>query len=324
MPKEGAKVYLHLTEKCNSNCKHCYLGSKKNQDFLSWEQIEKSLRFFREKGFSSLQITGGEPYFSAYFYQTISLANKLGYDYIGVSTNGTRPEIIDKLTPQQVQKFSFSLDGATPETDDYIRGTGHFNTCILSIKKAVQKKFRVHVIFCINKINVMEIEKVINLADSMGINQLSFNFTSYMGNAKKNKQILITPKDWIKIRKKIQKIDTCKKTSLKIPYCFITKAEYKKLFKESFICPIDKPRQIIIFPNGNIYHCCLLTEQKFLKAGNVDKEKIVYNENGPKEIKQNFPSPCPAYLLLTQNTKINQEKIIPICVYLKKIIKPKG
>lgn len=315
------KVHLLLTDKCNLNCKHCFLGSKeKRNSFLSWPQIKTALRHYKKIGFDTAQITGGEPYLSPYFKQTVKLANKLKYQTVGISTNGTHPEIIDWFTPNEVQKISFGLDGACAKTDDYIRGKGHFNQCLSSIKKAVRKGFTVHVIFCLNKKNLKEVKKMIDLMDKLGVARLSFNFTTCFGNARKNKEILLPLKDWLNIRRRIE-VYRCQNTILRIPIGFASKNEFRQISSQSHQCYLQNPRHILIYPNGDIYHCCLLIGNNLLSAGKLRENTISAKRN----FKKYFKKDCLALQLLAKKEKTPQDnKILPVCVYWKKIIMPKS
>ena len=58
----SAILMLHLTGRCNLECKHCYMeGSPKRKERLPFEWIEQCLRDAPELGIGSLFLTGGEP-----------------------------------------------------------------------------------------------------------------------------------------------------------------------------------------------------------------------------------------------------------------------
>lgn len=90
--KNEETVSLHITEKCNLSCKHCYIdNNKKNIDI---EKVEIALRSINPK---NILFYGGEPLLFP------KILKKIMYDFpdkkFGVHTNGTilNTEILDKV-----------------------------------------------------------------------------------------------------------------------------------------------------------------------------------------------------------------------------------
>ena len=89
---------------------------------------------------------------------------------IAVDTNGFLfNDILSMVTPQELDYFSFSLDGATAATNDMIRGTGSFAACTNGIHQAVTRGFSVSVIFTVSQANIHEIGLMGPLLISLGV-----------------------------------------------------------------------------------------------------------------------------------------------------------
>lgn len=314
------KISMYLTNKCNLTCKHCFIeGCPRNNDFLSWMQIENILKYF-SKNYPTVEFTGGEALLSPYLKDSLILAQKLGYQ-TGVSTNGIDPSIVNQLTPKLIDKITYSLDGSTAKTHDFLRGKGVFDKCIANIKLAIKKGFRTEVVFTTHKLNISEIPSTIHLLDNIGVKKLSFNFINNRGSATFNQKILITGKDWIDIRKIITKNSQTKQISLRYPVMFTTINEFRQLTKDThYYCQLLNPIKVEIYPDGNIYHCCLEPGYQSLKAGKVTDQKVVLNTKKEISFANKYKHlSCPIYQ--TGPTYTNGSKIIPFCLYYKHITK---
>lgn len=315
-----------LTDQCNLSCKHCFLGDQREKGRrLSWGQIKTALGYFRQDNFGSVEFTGGEPSLSPFLKKAVKYAREIGYSQIGIDTNGARSEVVDWFSPEEVSKFTFSLDGASPETHDFLRGEGHFQQVLGTIKKAVFRGFQVYVVFCVNKRNVAEVRKVIPFLDELGVSRLSFNFISFMGSARNYPQILISPEEWIDLRRSLKKIKGLKNLTLRFPTRFANRREYDRALQEGYQCLLKNPQQAHVMPNGYVFYCWLLDESPELASGFVDLKEVVFRKNGERKVlKDNPRSPCPAQELLIRRDGIPHlaSGIVPLCICWKEIVSP--
>ena len=322
MQTDSKRIAIYLTNKCNLKCKHCFIeGSPLNEDFLSWKQIKTALAYFITKDFKHIEITGGESCLSPFFLPTIKEAKRLGYT-VGVSTNGTNSHIFKLITPVLVDKVTFSLDGATAETNDRLRGPGVYKLCLQNIKDTVAHKFRVEVVYTVHRYNLKEIKPVIKLLDKIGINRLSFTFINNTGTASFHQHFLIEPKQWIAAKKTIAANSKTKKMGLRYPSLFVTKKEFDEIKKGGgYHCFIADPVKIELYPDGYFYGCCFTTKTKELSLGRVLDDHIESDTTNAREyVKKYSHLSCPAIqtgLVFTGN-----HRYIPVCVYYKHIIEP--
>ena len=142
------KLHLHLTNKCNLRCPHCYMKSGvPDENELTTDEVLKLIKDFKSVACgNSIDITGGEPTVRKDFFEVIEFADSLGLE-VNVYTNGvdwSEGEIrrFSKLKNRNVQ---ISIDGYNEETNALIRGKGSFAKSIRSLELFVKNKVRVRV-----------------------------------------------------------------------------------------------------------------------------------------------------------------------------------
>lgn len=323
VPKSDRKrLYLLLTEQCNLNCKHCYLGPNSSRTGgLSLPTIEAALRHYFSLGYRLVEFTGGEPTLSPHLYPAVQLALQIGYPEVGISTNGTIPSVFDRFTPSEISKFTFSLDGADEKTHDQIRQPGHFQTTISSIKLAIDKGFTVHAVTTVNQLNRHQVTRLASLADSLGIARLSFNFISPVGSARLNPDLHITPQNWLDVVRELLSIKNLSRTTLRFPKRFALPDEIST--NSNYRCPLSDPNQVFIMGNGQCFHCCLLMEQKRLCTSQATAHGVSSVSPGEKSLLSQYPETiCPALQYLSDQgdyTELNSQ-YIPLCVYQKEFV----
>lgn len=313
-----SSLSVYLTDFCNLNCKHCFLkASPQGKKHLDWNQIKTVLDYYRQQNYQIVEFTGGEACLSPFIRQAVVYARKIGFPFVGINTNGVSPDVINTFNPQELDKISFSLDGATAATHDKIRGKDSFKKTLATISQAIKLGFNSEVIFTINRYNLHQVKTIIKLLDQAGVTKLSFNFVSPIGNARRNTDILITPQQWVKARHQVESVKDLKNLTLRFPLMFVTKKEYQEMIPKGYQCILPNSSKTEIRPDGNIFHCCLTIENPRVVGGRIHNQQIVLDkEQEINFIKKHYHHACPARIPQTTSS------LIPICVYYKKIIEP--
>lgn len=169
-------IQFYSTQRCNSNCRHCYLSALRNEYAISYDDemsTEDTLRAFsilREMGFEFVSVGGAEPTQKADFCHIVSSLSDIGYK-VKVHTNGTS---IDEhsasvLKESGVFEVRISLDGSNREINDFIRGEGSFDSLLEGIKQCVAHDIPTTVAVTVNKSNVKDIPQLIDFAHQLGV-----------------------------------------------------------------------------------------------------------------------------------------------------------
>ena len=175
-------LQLHITERCNLNCGHCYLGEKEERD-LEFETVRKALDEFSPNGLKLL-ITGGEALLHRRFWEIVELASRYPIR-IELLSNGTMitPTVAKKLS-KHIHSVQISLDG-TKAGHEYLRGKGSFEKTINGIKNA-SKFLDVSIATMVHKHNLCEFEELEKLIETLGAKEWNLDIPSLAGNATKD------------------------------------------------------------------------------------------------------------------------------------------
>jgi len=160
-----------LTYACNLECAHCLSSSgRRDPRELSTEQCEAVIDELQRMQVFYVNIGGGEPTMRPDFWHLLQYAvdHQVGVKF---STNGVRitPERARFLASTDYVDVQISLDGATAEVNDYVRGPGSFDMAILALqnlKDAGFKDAKISVV-CTRQ-NIGQLDDFKALADRFG------------------------------------------------------------------------------------------------------------------------------------------------------------
>lgn len=194
-------LHWDITSKCNLRCAHCYNAdkyfNKGELDYSSGElTLEECLNIvdkIYKSGFKRIHFLGGEPLSSPYIFDVISYAKKYNF-FISINSNATLldSKTQNKLIKLGVDQFSASLDGATSETNDRIRGVGVFDLVVknmtdLNDKIRLEKSsMQTSIVTAVTNSNYKEIFMMPHLAEEIGCNLLCLSMFIESGNGKHN------------------------------------------------------------------------------------------------------------------------------------------
>ena len=324
--KNATNVFFHILTNCNLKCKHCYINKKQHgEKTLPIDTIEAWLEVFVSKNKNANVIfLGGEPTLHPDLSLAIKKAKALGYNSITVDTNGYLfHDILSKVDPEEIDYFSFSLDGATRKTNDMIRGEGSYDKCIAGIKKAILRGFTTSLIYTVSQMNFHELDRIAPLLKDLGVDRFFIQVIGIRGKSAVNRQekLQVSRDEWLKIIPDVAQ---------KIARLGIT-VTYPKVFlspDQPFECAARVAENYFIFPNGRVYQCPLCEDfplhSKVFK-GNMLLDTPKINENDLFEL--NIPEGCVMNKLiqpgnLSYNTDGTPEYRVACCM-LKEEIKNK-
>jgi len=184
--KNAANIFFHILTDCNLKCKHCYINRDQHgTDALPIEVIESQLEVFAKRTQNANVIfLGGEPTLHPDLPRAVKKANALGFDSVTIDTNGYLfHDILSKIEPDEADFISFSLDGASPETNDPIRGKGSFKRCVAGMKAAADRGFSTSLIYTASRANIHELKQMPPLLATLGIKKFFIQFLGARGNS---------------------------------------------------------------------------------------------------------------------------------------------
>ncbi len=194
----------HITEKCNLRCTHCYQEDYLSINEMSFEELRaiadrliQALSKWNRKG--KIAITGGEPFVKKELFPLLEYLNKSPQiANLYILTNGTLidEKICKKIRNiQKVSRVQISLDGASPQTHDAIRGHGTFKKAIEGIKLLTNHGIKVNLMFTLQKCNKEDIPALFDLSIQNNINSLLVERFVPCGYGKQIKGEMLSPSE---------------------------------------------------------------------------------------------------------------------------------
>ena len=125
-----------LTYACNLSCVHCLSSSgRRDPRELSTAECKALIDTFERMQIFYVNIGGGEPTVRPDFWELVDYATE---HHVGVkfSTNGVKIDaaVAERLAASDYVDVQISLDGATAEVNDVVRGPGSYDTAIRAME----------------------------------------------------------------------------------------------------------------------------------------------------------------------------------------------
>jgi len=181
-------LYLYIAGCCNLACRHCWISPTyqrggDNDQFVKLEYVQKAIREAKPLGLRSVKLTGGEPTLHPQFRELVALISKESLR-INIETNGTLVDnaLAGFLKQRSISFVSVSVDGATAEIHEYLRGvTGSYERALAGIEALVNVGFPVQLICTLHRGNVSQMAEVVALAEKLGCGSVKFNHVQRVG-----------------------------------------------------------------------------------------------------------------------------------------------
>jgi len=316
--KNSTNLFFHILTACNLKCRHCYINpAQHGKNTLPLPTIKAWLEAFANNSSAkNLIFLGGEPTLHPELATAVKHARRLGFGSITVDTNGYLfGDILSKVTPAEVDYFSFSLDGATRETNDGIRGDGSYDTCLEGIRRTIDRGFTTSLIYTISNRNIHELEMMAPLLDSLGVDRFFIQVIGLRGKSamapgasESRESPQVSRPQWTATIPGVAARIAERGISVTYPKVFLSS-------EEKFECAGIVADNYFVFPNGRVYRCPLcedfaihslrfrenqlvptanLNEQDFFQLNipegcvmnkMIQPQNISYDENGMPEFK---------------------------------------
>lgn len=127
------RLTVGLTNLCNLDCDYCLKVAETQH--LDFDLLSDVLAQAKEAGVTSVTYTGGEVSLHPRFRDVIHRTAELGFNYSMVTNGWHFPRIAPVLaeTKQAIYRLFFSMDGATEEAHDAVRGKGSFRKIMSAV-----------------------------------------------------------------------------------------------------------------------------------------------------------------------------------------------
>ncbi len=312
---EVRDLMFYITLGCNLRCKTCYIGNEwlSSGERFSREEAYLILKHFGEGGLDRLTFLGGEPVTHPNITDLIIQASRYPIKERRMTTNAVDLGFLDlkRLTGDELDHISVSIDGITPDIHERIRGRGTFIKTVENIRRLIIHGFRIHANYTVTGINKHQAAESVKFFGKLGIKEVNFHLVSMIGNAGNNPELYIKPKEWVEIRKKLEAINDVKGITMRIPLMYVTPEEYQALVNLEAYHPFQSRsyhsntgQRIVLYPNGRVYMSCDLTGTEYNFA--TFRNGVFSVNSGVNELtlfENNPENPDPSTDLLGINTE---------------------
>jgi radical SAM protein with 4Fe4S-binding SPASM domain len=167
-------------------CKHCFVT--KNEAYCrepSLGQLKIIIDRLSQAKVFNVTLTGGEPLLRPDFFEIVNYLKQYPIR-IGLNTNAT---LVTEEVSKEIARFSLalrisvSLDGASKESIEQLRGPKTFNATLRGLKNLLKYNKNVRPFCVVTRYNFKELEAVIKLVKSLGAQCLEFNCLSQSENS---------------------------------------------------------------------------------------------------------------------------------------------
>lgn len=168
------EFWIQVNDFCNLACEHCLVSSGPDQgQGLPGPVVQAAIDQAVALGVERFYLTGGEPLARVDAIALIDHIVRAKERELVIMTNGTvlKGERLRALSalPSERLRLQISLDGASPEVNDSIRGDGTFERIVDGIRTAVAAGLRTTITMVLLRHNLSDAPALVELAADLGV-----------------------------------------------------------------------------------------------------------------------------------------------------------
>ena len=183
------ELWLHTNNSCNLACTHCLVNSGPGETpGLAPEALRRVIDDALAMGVERFYMTGGEPFLRPDIYDLARrITQEAGRELILLTNatlfRGPRGRGLAGLSRERV-KFQVSVDGASPATNDPIRGAGTFEKALDGVSLLAELGFEVSLTTVVTRENLRELPELPGIAARRGARSQHLMWSHKRGRAR--------------------------------------------------------------------------------------------------------------------------------------------
>lgn len=290
---------------------------------FSKEQAVGVLAYFKRLGSEYLTFVGGEPTIHPDLPEMILAARELGFSRVMIDTNGHYLRPFRRIDPRALHYVRVSLDGATAESHDTVRGQGSFERTLAALEFLVGAGFAVRITYTVFRFNTTELPALVSLASRLGLKVINLHSFSEEGCGRSRRDWALQPHEWIKFCEELKRNFSISPIEIRLPPTWVHREQLASLVDAGFQgcigCSLDR---ISVFPDGRCYICPLFLDSPCHFASLTPHGLVVNKAENEYEfflsaaLQASSPDEmgCPAeHLLEGHNEKVERDGLVSIC-----------
>ncbi len=175
LPHQAGVLLIHLLNRCNLLCQHCYLHAAPwRNTHLPLELVIRSLGEVEQLGIGTIYLSGGEPFLYPELPEILALVSQRQGFHLCVSTNGTLIGAAEAaLLKSSGASVQVSIDGPEAYHDRFRRSEGAFRRASDGILQLVAAEVPVTVVTTICQDNTAWLPRLAEWGARMGVERIS-------------------------------------------------------------------------------------------------------------------------------------------------------
>jgi MoaA/NifB/PqqE/SkfB family radical SAM enzyme len=281
--------------------------------------------FARPERQTNLILLGGEPTLHPELPAIIRAAKSMRYA-VTVDTNGYLfHDLLEQVSPRELDYLSFSLDGPDAAINDPLRGEGVFALCTANIRRAVAAGFNTSLIYTVSGLNIEHLHRMPALLADLGVRRFFIQVIGLRGNpattrASDTHDWQVDPGQWLAVVPRVAEDAARLGIHVVYPKVYLDP-------EEAFQCAGMVAENFFIFPNGRVYQCPLCEDHP-IHSYVIENDQLVHRDglNEDRFFPLTIPEGCVMNRLLQPDNICYRPDGLPVhrisCCLLKQEVRP--
>lgn len=310
---------IYINTRCNFGCDTCFLGDDYFAQNLSITPAEAGAigGWLVAAGVADVAVLGGEPTLHPEVVAIFQALRASGVRHLRLITNGTprARRLLAGPLDGLVDLTYISVDGATADVNDALRGPGTFRHAMLAIDLLRELGKAFVITATLGRAAVEQLDQLLQFAEDSGCVTLNLHWLSSVGRAR-HRDLAVAPARWEQVVSRVAEY-TPRRAGLEI------ECQVGSLVREApwtsgvdpQACAVRDRTNLQFMPDGQVFSCGLLVDTPRLAAYRWDGQRLLVRA-APTELSLccNFDSPgCPARQELLGEAPTKHR--VPVCIY---------
>lgn len=270
-------LFFEITDRCNLECRHCGSSCSAEGQYLTVEDIRKTLASIRTDK-PMICLTGGEPMLHPDFFAIAECVRDMGFSW-GMTTNAT---LIDyktalKLRDACMSTVSVSLDGME-QSHDYLRQRkGAWKLALRGIRVLQDAGFQPQITTVLHQGNYDELDSVYKLACDMGITSWRPINVEPIGRACESDDMMLTDDQFADLLAYIREKRFDPECDMEVTFgcSHYLGTEYERMVRDHYFLCGAGILTASVRSNGDICACLDIENRPELVQGNIRTDNFM-------------------------------------------------
>lgn len=272
-------IDLYVNSVCNLACRTCFLGDEYFQrgHAMSVEDVAQIANWLARAGVQDIAVLGGEPTLHRDIVEIFRVLRQANIGKTRLITNGCpRAQALLAGPLRELVDLPYvSLDGATPETNDAIRGAGSFAHATACIGLLHDQGREFVITSTLGRAAIDELDQLLNLAENSGASVLNIHWLSAVGRARET-DLPVSASEWKRVCERIATYEPQRKSlAVECQLGWRTAAEGPADKADPRACLVRELANLQFMPDGSVVSCGLLADDPTRSGFRWDGEQLL-------------------------------------------------